>query len=393
MDSAKSQHRSLAQFLVDEGIIKRSDYEKALKLQWEKGGSIEEKLIELGCITEDKLIKLLHKYFGIYYLDLSRLEIDPDAASHIPSRIAWNYKLVAVRKTKNSLAVAMANPLDEVALEELKKVTDLKIYTFVSKLSDIERALRQYYRRGEQATGEKFSAPAETGELDEKLTFSSFIEDETNSLALSFARSFVESEDIDLLIISGEHGVGKTHLLHAIGNALKGQGKTVKFTSLAEFALISEEWTRRGNPLGFLHEFGSQVLLFDGLESLSGKRGAQLILTILIDMKQTNKRKIAFTSICPPKNADFLDPKLRTRLAEAVVAQIQPPGASLKKRFLTKALGELKLPPEVEDVIIRNTSGNLRELISIAKQLRVLSKEGKKEITLGVAEQILSNFR
>ncbi|MCD6382633.1 MAG: hypothetical protein J7L74_03315, partial [Candidatus Hydrothermae bacterium] len=74
MPKTAAKYSTLGEFLLEEGYLKRSDYEKALKRQWEKGGTLEENLVDLGFLSEDDLIKLLVKHFGVHYLDLSRLE-------------------------------------------------------------------------------------------------------------------------------------------------------------------------------------------------------------------------------------------------------------------------------------------------------------------------------
>ena len=391
MTKTAEKYKNLSQLLLEEGYLKRADYEKALKRQWEKGGSLEENLVDLGFLSEDDLIKLLVKHFGVHYLDLSRLEIDPEAVFHIPLRVALAHKAIAVRKSKNSLAVAMANPLDATALAEIKKVTDLRIYPFVSRISDIEKAISSIYSK----TLDK--RPSGDHELpfrisrDEGMNFDGFIEDETNSLVLSMAKNFIEGKDVKYLAIVGEPGTGKTHILQAIAGALKEKNEPFEYLSVPILALTAE--SQRSNMIALLEALEGKTLLLDDFEAVGDSRPSQSFMSLLLDRASRDGIKVALATSKPPKNIESLDPSLRARVSGFVVAQLGSPSADLKKKLLRRLLGKNKPGDDIEDLIARNTSSNLREIFAIAQQLKALSRNGEVEITLGLVEQILSNFR
>lgn len=391
MTKTAEKYKNLSQLLLEEGYLKRADYEKALKRQWEKGGSLEENLVDLGFLSEDDLIKLLVKHFGVHYLDLSRLEIDPEAVFHIPLRVALAHKAIAVRKSKNSLAVAMANPLDATALAEIKKVTDLRIYPFVSRISDIEKAISTIYSE----TLDK--RPSGDHELpfrisrDEGMNFGGFIEDETNSLVLSMAKSFIEGKDVKYLAIVGEPGTGKTHILQAIAGALKEKNEPFEYLSVPILALTAE--SQRSNMIALLEALEGKTLLLDDFDAVGDSRPSQSFMSLLLDRASRDGIKVALATSKPPKNIESLDPSLRARVSGFVVAQLGSPSADLKKKLLRRLLGKNKPGDDIEDLIARNTSSNLREIFAIAQQLKALSRNGEVEITLGLVEQILSNFR
>ena len=391
MTKTAEKYKNLSQLLLEEGYLKRADYEKALKRQWEKGGSLEENLVDLGFLSEDDLIKLLVKHFGVHYLDLSRLEIDPEAVFHIPLRVALAHKAIAVRKSKNSLAVAMANPLDATALAEIKKVTDLRIYPFVSRISDIEKAISTIYSEtlGKRPSGDH-ELPFRISR-DEGMNFGGFIEDETNSLVLSMAKSFIEGKDVKYLAIVGEPGTGKTHILQAIAGALKEKNEPFEYLSVPILALTAE--SQRSNMIALLEALEGKTLLLDDFDAVGDSRPSQSFMSLLLDRASRDGIKVALATSKPPKNIESLDPSLRARVSGFVVAQLGSPSADLKKKLLRRLLGKNKPGDDIEDLIARNTSSNLREIFAIAQQLKALSRNGEVEITLGLVEQILSNFR
>jgi len=391
MPKTAAKYSTLGEFLLEEGYLKRSDYEKALKRQWEKGGTLEENLVDLGLLSEDDLIKLLVKHFGVHYLDLSRLEIDPEAVYHIPLRVALTFKAIAVRKSKNSLAVAMANPLDARALSEIKKVTDLRIYPFVSRISDIEKAISSIYSKNLDKRAREDFVISPRIPRDEGMNLDGFIEDDSNSLALSMAKSFIEGKDVKYLAIVGEPGTGKTHILQGIAGALEENNEPFEYLSVPILTLTAEG--QRSNALALLEALEGKTLLLDDFDAIGESRASQSFLSLLLDRALRDGRKVALATSKPLKNIESLDPSLRARVSGFVVAQLGSPSAELKKKLLEKLLGKNKLAEDIENLIARNTSSNLREIFAIAQQLKALSRNGEVEITLGLVEQILSNFR
>ncbi|RKZ03867.1 MAG: hypothetical protein DRQ04_01750 [Candidatus Hydrothermota bacterium] len=189
----------------------------------------------------------------------------------------------------------------------------------------------------------------------------------------------------------GEPGTGKTHILQAIAGALKEKNEPFEYLSVPILALTAE--SQRSNMIALLEALEGKTLLLDDFDAVGDSRPSQSFMSLLLDRASRDGIKVALATSKPPKNIESLDPSLRARVSGFVVAQLGSPSADLKKKLLRRLLGKNKPGDDIEDLIARNTSSNLREIFAIAQQLKALSRNGEVEITLGLVEQILSNFR
>ena len=142
----KINNKPLGELLLDRGIINQSQLDQSLDLQREKGGLIGEILVELGFVKEDDIAQALAAQYGFPYLPLSNYDVDMDIANIIPGRVARQYLLVPIDKIGNNLTLAMSNPLNVQAIEDVELLSGCSVQTFVSTSSDIKRAIEKYYK-------------------------------------------------------------------------------------------------------------------------------------------------------------------------------------------------------------------------------------------------------
>ena len=135
----------LTKVLVDKGLLKEGDLEKALSVQKEKGGSLSDILVALGFVTRSNLMIALSHGLGIPPMNLSRYKIDPAVIKLISKRIAKNYKILPLSKIGNTLMLAVADPLNIFLLDDIKTLTGFKISPVIATEKDISEAQRQYY--------------------------------------------------------------------------------------------------------------------------------------------------------------------------------------------------------------------------------------------------------
>ena len=139
-------NKPLGELLLDRGIINQSQFDQGLALQREKGGLIGEILVELGFVKEDDIAQALTAQYGFPYLPLGNYDVDLDITSIIPGRVARQYLLVPIDKIGNNLTLAMSNPLNVQAIEDVELLSGCSVQTFVSTSSDIKRAIEKYYK-------------------------------------------------------------------------------------------------------------------------------------------------------------------------------------------------------------------------------------------------------
>lgn len=137
--------KQLGELLIERKVIAEPELKKALQVQKEKGGLIGNILVLLGFATEEQIAQALTTQYGFPYLPLANYEIDSDIVKLIPRNVAEQYALIAIDKVGNSLTIAMANPLNLHAIEDVELITNCKVQTFVSTQSDIKETIKKYY--------------------------------------------------------------------------------------------------------------------------------------------------------------------------------------------------------------------------------------------------------
>jgi len=142
-------NKRLGELLIERGIINTRQLEKALAIQQEKGGLIGELLVELGFVKEEDIAQALTAQYGFPYLPLSNYEINPEVVNIVPGRVARQYMLLPIDKIGNSLTLAMSNPLNIQAIEDIELLSGCSVQTFVSTSTDIKKAIEKYYRENE----------------------------------------------------------------------------------------------------------------------------------------------------------------------------------------------------------------------------------------------------
>jgi len=139
-------NRPLGELLLDRGIINQAQLDQSLEVQKAKGGLIGEILVDLGFVKEDDIAQALTAQYGFPYLPLGNYDVDIEITGIIPGRVARQYLLVPIDKIGNNLTLAMSNPLNVQAIEDVELLSGCSVQTFVSTSSDIKKAIEKYYK-------------------------------------------------------------------------------------------------------------------------------------------------------------------------------------------------------------------------------------------------------
>jgi len=132
--------------LKESKIVSEEEIRKALKLQRETGGSLSEVLLKLGLVDEKSLLLIFSKDLGIPPVELSRFKVSEELTKIIPFHYARKYKVIPIGKISNTLTVAMSDPLNIFALDDLKRLTGLEINPVLASSADIEAGLERFYQ-------------------------------------------------------------------------------------------------------------------------------------------------------------------------------------------------------------------------------------------------------
>lgn len=137
--------KQLGELLLERKIISERQLQKAHQVQKEKGGLLGSILVLLGYATEEQIAQALTTQFGFPYLPLANYEIETQIVKLIPENVAKQYNLIAIDKIGNSLTVAMSDPLNVHAVEDVELITNCKVQVFVSTQTDIKESINRYY--------------------------------------------------------------------------------------------------------------------------------------------------------------------------------------------------------------------------------------------------------
>ena len=135
----------LGRLLQTSGLISEEQLEKALLDQKKEGGRLGSTLVKLGFVTEDQLLQFLSRQYGIPSVDLNRLEIDAAVTKLIPTDVVQKYHVVPVKRAGAVLSVAMVDPTDMFAIDDIKFMTGYEVVPMVATEGAITNSINKYY--------------------------------------------------------------------------------------------------------------------------------------------------------------------------------------------------------------------------------------------------------
>ncbi|UCF78713.1 MAG: Flp pilus assembly complex ATPase component TadA, partial [Candidatus Eiseniibacteriota bacterium] len=138
-------HDSVASRLVEEKLVSKESLDKATAQKKQSGGSITQNLVKVGAITEEDLTKFLSELYNVPTVNLSKMEIDRSVIKLIPGDVASKFQVVPVERVGRRLTVAMVNPSNIFAIDDIKFLTGLEVQPLIAPESDIKKAIDTYY--------------------------------------------------------------------------------------------------------------------------------------------------------------------------------------------------------------------------------------------------------
>ena len=142
---AKSLKDRISDFLINSKLVKKEDLGKAQGIHKEKGGNLGKILVQLGLVSERDLVAILSEELNIPSMNLSKYKVTPEIVSLIPQQIACRYNLIPISKIGNTLTIAMEDPLNIFAIDDIKALTNFNIDIILSSSKEILEAIDNYY--------------------------------------------------------------------------------------------------------------------------------------------------------------------------------------------------------------------------------------------------------
>lgn len=235
--------------------------------------------------------------------------------------------------------------------------------------------------------------------LDPKYTFDSFVQGKSNQIARAASEQVAvhPGDSYNPLLIYGSSGLGKTHLMHAIGHYIQRHkpGARIVYRTSERFVNEFIGAIRHRNVEDFKDQYrNADALLIDDIQFFAGKKGTQEEFFHTFDALLQDKRQIVLTCDRLPKELDQLDERLKTRFTWGLPVSIEPPELETRTAILmSKAeFGEVELPQEVAFFIAKRVRSNVRELESALHRLTAASRFTGQAIDIEFAKQVLQDM-
>ena len=138
--------KKLGEILLQSGVLSKEQLKMALDLQRREGGLLGEILIKLGYVNERDIVQALTVQCGFPYLPLEHYELNKEMKSLLPENVARQYCIVPLDVIGNILTIAMSNPLNEKAVEDIEMITKKKVQIFIGTVTAVHEALDNLYK-------------------------------------------------------------------------------------------------------------------------------------------------------------------------------------------------------------------------------------------------------
>jgi chromosomal replication initiator protein len=235
--------------------------------------------------------------------------------------------------------------------------------------------------------------------LNPKYIFETFVIGSSNRFAHAAAVAVAEApgKAYNPLLIYGDSGLGKTHLLHAIGHYVRSlfNGARVRYVSSEEFTNDFINAIRDDRAAGFQRRYRDvDVLLIDDIQFLEGKIQTQEEFFHTFNTLHNANKQIVITSDRPPKRLEALEDRLRNRFEWGLITDVQPPDLETRIAILRKkaATERLTAPPDVLEFIASKIQTNIRELEGALIRVTAFASLNRQPVDLTLAEIVLKDL-
>jgi chromosomal replication initiator protein len=235
--------------------------------------------------------------------------------------------------------------------------------------------------------------------LNPKYSFETFVVGSCNQFAHAASQAVAEApaKTYNPLYIYGGVGLGKTHLMHAIGHNIKSRNRHLRLTYISSEKFMNEliNAIRYDKTLNFREKYRSiDILLMDDIQFLAGKERTQEEFFHTFNALYDAQKQIVISSDCPPREIPTLEERLHSRFEWGLIADIQPPDLETKVAILKRKaeIEKIDLPDNVALFIASKIKSNIRELEGSLVRLVAYASLKGRELDVDLAQEVLKNI-
>jgi chromosomal replication initiator protein len=232
--------------------------------------------------------------------------------------------------------------------------------------------------------------------LNPSYNFDNFIVGNSNRFAFSTAKTIASKPGLiyNPVFIYGPTGLGKTHLIHAIGNYAQSRNKSAIYVTSEQFMNDYIHHLKNDTMDKFRERYREcDILLIDDIQFFQGKVGTQEVFFHIFNELHTMKKQIVLTSDKPPKMIDGIEERLKTRFEWGIIADISIPELETKISIIKKKceLDKVDLTNDIINYIATNMGDNIREIESAIININAYASLMRQEITLDFAKKVIKD--
>ncbi|NNN19548.1 MAG: chromosomal replication initiator protein DnaA [Acidimicrobiaceae bacterium] len=306
-------------------------------------------------------------------------------------------EISAIPKTHNEITLSN-NPNDYPAYREYSFAEPAREEAFVSPAK--HQISNSLFGIGERETTTRpRPKQAESSPLDPRYSFESFVIGASNRFAHAAALSVAEtpSKSYNPLFIHGAAGLGKTHLLHAIGNYVRENypDKHVRYVSTETFLNEFVDAIRNNATQSFKKRYREcDILLVDDVQFIENRESLQEEFFYTFNSLYGASRQIVLTSDRPPKSIATLEDRLRSRFLSGLITDVQPPEIETRLAILRKKAegSRFNIPNDVFEFIAESVKDNIRELEGALTRVCAFSRLYGTSIDISMAQDVLADI-
>jgi chromosomal replication initiator protein len=312
----------------------------------------------------------------------------------------WIKPLKIYKVEGNILYLIFQTEMDNMTLGYMRKKYELPLMVTIAEITGIEYEIK--FLLPNEVEKPATDAQKNSG-LNSKYTFDTFVVGNNNKFAHNAALAVAETpgEAYNPLYIYGGPGLGKTHLMHAIGNFILAENPNMKVLYITSENFMNSviESIRSANNTQAMTKFRNtfrtaDVLMIDDIQFIIGKESTQEEFFNTFNALYEANKQIILTSDRPPKEMKTLEDRMRSRFEWGLMADIGYPDYETRMAIIRNkvTLESINLNEEILEYIAENIKSNIREIEGALNKLSALSKLENKEITLEIAKEELQHI-